>query len=142
MALALSLATLGAIVGLSASAVWPSDAAARAHQLSRAQCRAAAIGVPKAAARWAGLVNHWWSKWHWKVRYHGITGAELHKALLICWRESRGLARARNSSSGCAGLFQLQPAYARGRYNLMRPLTNISLAGQLFARRGWSPWAL
>jgi len=120
----------------------PSRADAAAGELSRAQVRIACRSVPAGAARWAHAVNRYWGRWLARYQHRRLTVSELRRALLIIWRESNGQPRVVNHSSGCAGLFQLLPAYGRGRYNLLQPQTNISLAGMLYVRRGWAPWAL
>jgi hypothetical protein len=119
-----------------------SGARERDARLTKSQVRLASRGIPATAARWAPTINKYWTRWHYRLLGHGLTVSELRYALLICLRESRGLPNARNPYSGCSGLFQLLPAFSRGRYNLYNPVTNISLAGMLFARRGFSPWQI
>jgi hypothetical protein len=115
---------------------------AQAHPLlSKSQVRVAKRDVPAPAAKWGQMVNRYWSRWLWKYKHRRLTVAELHKALLIVWRESNGQPREVNGSSGCAGLFQLLPAHSQGKYDLLNPKTNCSLAGMLYVRLGWRPWA-
>lgn len=134
-----------ALILLAVLAAAPSAQAQVRHhpcQLTRSQVHRACRRVPTAAARWAGLINKYWSRWLARIQHRHLAEAELHHALLIVWRESNGRPRARNPYSGCSGLFQLLPVYSRGKFDLMNPVTNISLAGELFSRRGWQPWRL
>lgn len=131
------------IAVLAASAILFHACEASAHPvLSKAQVKQAKAGVPSGAAKWGQMTNGYWSRWLWKYRHRRLTVPELHKALLIIWRESNGRPGVVNSSSGCAGLFQLLPGHSRGKYNLLNPRTNISLAGMLYVRLSWRPWAL
>lgn len=115
---------------------------AQAHpRLSNEQVKIAKAGVYHPAAKWGQMVNRYWSRWLWRYKHRRLTVPELHKALLVIWRESNGQPGCVNPSSGCTGLFQLLPAHARGKYNLKNPVTNISLAGMLYVRLGWRPWA-
>jgi hypothetical protein len=100
------------------------------------------VRLPDSVERWRPLVRLYWDRWLVKYRHRHISAAEIRRALLIIQRESNGYPRAVNPVSGCAGLFQLLPGYARGRFDLFNPRTNISLAGMLYVRRGWRPWAL
>jgi len=96
--------------------------------------------LPQSVYRWHLMVHKYWQRWSLRILHRRITNAEVHKALWIIYRESRGDPRAVNRYSGCAGLFQLLPGYSRGKYNLLDPRTNCSLAAQLYVRRGWAPW--
>ncbi len=108
--------------------------------LSTAQVKRAAAGMPPSVARWAPTVNKYWGRWLWRYKHRCLTVTELRRALRVIRTESRGSPRARNPVTGCTGLFQLLPGYSRGVYDLRNARTNISLAGQLYVRRGWSPW--
>ena len=108
--------------------------------LSAAQVKRAAVGMPPSVARWAPTVNKYWGRWLWKYQHRRLTVTELRRALFVMRPESGGRAWARNPVTGHTGLFQLHPGFSRGKYNLRHGPTNISLAGQLYVRRGWSAW--
>jgi hypothetical protein len=84
-------------------------------------------------------VRYYWGRWQWRYRDRRITEAEVHHALVIMQRESRGLPYVHNGPF--QGLFQIWWAHAPA-YNLFRGPVNISVAGQIFAVKGWAPWAL
>jgi len=139
---AIVMALLAFLAALTVSlADIPTAQAASHPTLTRQQVRTAQHGVHSAAARWAPQVNRYWSRWLWRYLHRRLTVAELHRALLIIWRESGGQPGEVNPTSGCAGLFQLVPGHWRGRFDPFNPITNISLAGMLYVRRGWAPWA-
>lgn len=116
--------------------------ASDAEALSKKQIRVAKKGVPAAAARWAPIVNMYWDRWLKKYKGRRLTVPELHKALLIIWRESRGNPRCVGPAPYyCRGLFQLLPGHARGKWDLFKARVNASLAGMLYVRLGWRPWA-
>lgn len=78
------------------------------------------------AARWAPLIRYYWPD-------HLVA-----KAVWVVKRESGGSPRARNPSSGAAGLFQLLPA-PEGWW---QPAINVRKAYIKYrAAGGWSPWA-
>jgi len=136
---AIALVLLVLLISLTA-AVAATDAQAASHpKLSKRCVRLAQRGVPRPAARWAPLVNRYWSRWLWKYKHRRLRTWELRKALWVIWRESRGNPRDVTSASGCTGLFQLLRAHGHGR-ELTNPRTNISIAGQHFAFKGWAPW--
>lgn len=140
MRYAIVLALLALLASL-AAATLAADAQAASHpKLSKKCVRLAARDVPRAAARWAPLVNRYWSRWLWKYKHRRLKTWELRKALWVIWRECRGNPRCVNPASGCAGLFQLIPGHWHGRFDPFSPKTNISLAGMLYVRRGWAPW--
>jgi len=95
--------------------------------------------LPQSVYRWHFMVHKYYQRWSLRVLHRRITNAEVHKALWIIYRESRGNPRAVNRYSHCTGLFQLLPGYSRGKYDLRDPRTNCSLAAQLYVRRGWQP---
>lgn len=134
------LALLALSVALVEAAVAPAADAASHPKLSKKCVRIAQRDVPRAAARWAPLVNRYWSRWLWRYKHRRLKTWELRRALWVIWRESRGRPGNVNRSSGCTGLFQLLPAHGHGR-TLRRAITNISIAGQHFAFKGWAPWA-
>jgi len=114
----------------------------RSWKLSASQVRKAQRGVPRASARWAPLVNKYWSRWLQKYKGRRLTAGELNRALWVIHYESSGRPRCVGPGPYyCRGLMQLLPGHGRGRYDLFNPRTNISLAGQLYCRRGWRPWA-
>lgn len=106
-------------------------------RLSAKQVRRAQAGVPRAAARWAPTVERYWSRWLWRHGRKRLTVAQLNRALWVIWYESRGDPDLR--AGRYYGLFQVDRAHSS--LDLRNPVTNASLAGQLFARRGWRPWA-
>jgi len=69
------------------------------------------------------------------------------EALRVGWCESRYRARAVNSSSGAAGVFQFIPSTWRGRWNPYRrlsplnPVHNTKAARLLHMQYGWSQWS-
>ena len=95
-----------------------------------------------AVYRWRFYVSKYWNRWCVVILHRRATAAEIHRALVIIKRESRGKWRAVNRVSGAVGLFQLLPGYSRGKYDLRDPRTNCSLAAQLWVRRGWQPWRM
>jgi len=68
-------------------------------------------------------------------------------ALRVAWCESRYRARAVNSSSGAAGVFQFIPSTWAGRWNPYRrlsplnPVYNTKAARVLHMQAGWSHWS-
>lgn len=82
-------------------------------------------------------MERYWSRWLWRHGRKRLTVAQLNRALWVIWYESRGDPGLR--AGRCYGLFQVDRAHSS--LNLRNPVTNVSLAGQLFVRRGWSPWA-
>ena len=107
-------------------------------RLSKPQVKRAQSGVPRPAAKWAPLVNRYWSKYLWKVRDRRLTVNELHRALWVIHYESGGNPRC--VYRGHYGLFQCRLGHFRGRSPL-RPVSNVATAAMLYARRGWQPWA-
>ena len=93
--------------------------------------------LPRAVRRWCPAVRYYWQRWHKRYCHHRVTTSELHRSLEIMWRESRGIPTARNGAFH--GLYQIWYKHAP-QYNLFKPMTNISVAGQLFARCNWAPW--
>ena len=98
------------------------------------------LGYP--VYRWRFYVHRYFDLWARRILRRRVSNAEIHHALVIIKRESGGNWRAVNPRSHCTGLFQLLPGYSRGKYNLLDPRTNCSLAAQLWVRRGWQPWRM
>ena len=107
-------------------------------KLSKKQVRIAQRNVPRRAAKWAPLVNKYFSKYLWKVRHRKLRRNELRHLLWVIWRESRGNWRC--VYRGHYGLFQVSGGHFRGR-NRLRPVSNVATAAMLYARLGWRPWA-
>ena len=73
--------------------------------------------------------------------------ADQERAFLIAWRESRWRMAAANGS--CVGLFQLHRVHQQRAAELgftwdqvrTDPTANATLAADIHARQGWSPWS-
>jgi soluble lytic murein transglycosylase-like protein len=62
-------------------------------------------------------------------------------ALSVMRKESGGDPSAVNSSSGCAGLFQLSHHHGTMQQRL-DPAYNVATAARLHAAGGWSAWSV
>ena len=61
-------------------------------------------------------------------------------AVWVAWCESRFQADAYSAAGPYRGLFQVWDAHAAEPARLYDPAYNISLAYELWSRRGWQPW--
>lgn len=62
-------------------------------------------------------------------------------ATCIVSRESGWNPRARNPSSGAAGLMQLMPFHWLGKFDPYDPYLNVRYSYGLYRQVGWSPWS-
>jgi len=126
-----------AAVLLLALTVAAAPALARPQQLTKAQVKIACRHVPHSCARWAPLVNRYWSKYLLR-RHHRIIGVrELRVALWVMWYESGGCTSCQTGDH--IGLFQCSAGFygSRPRWTA---LSQIATAAMLYARRSWQPW--
>jgi len=105
--------------------------------LTAAQVRKAQRGVPRASARWAPLVNRYFTKYLKKVRGRRLSVIELRRLLWVIHYESSGNPRC--VYMGHYGLFQCSLGHFCGR-DWRRPVSQIATAAMLYARNGRSPW--
>jgi len=134
------VAMLVVLAALAVAAVGEVAEAAAYPRLSKPQVKCAQSGVPRPAAKWAPLVNRYFSKylWTYKNRHRRLTVNELHRALWVIHYESGGDPNC--VYMGHYGLFQCRLDHFKGRRPL-RPVSNIATAAMLYVRRGWQPWA-
>ena len=74
-----------------------------------------------------------------RQRATGLRVWSVDLALLCIRRESGGCIRATNGRY--RGLFQIDEAFAAGRWDLLDPRVNFHVAADLYGRRGWQPWS-
>jgi hypothetical protein len=84
-------------------------------------------------------------RWHAPAIAAGWTEADWQTLSCIINRESGGIATAKNSSSGAAGLLQIMYSIHASwlgvsAEQLLDGPTNLRLGRTLFVARGWSPW--
>ena len=127
-----------ALTALRDSPAYGAERVRAAHAVPGHSCRTCR-GLPSTVRRWCPVVRYYWGRWQHRYRDRRITEAEVRHALLIMQRESRGLPYVRNGQFH--GLFQIWWRHAPA-YNLFRGPVNVSVAGQMYVRLGWGPWAL
>jgi soluble lytic murein transglycosylase-like protein len=83
----------------------------------------------------------------WRTLTAKYFGANVNAALSVMRQESGGNPNATNSSSGCAGLFQIHPCHAAkfkaitGTSDMHDPEANIRFAAYMSAKgTNWSSW--
>lgn len=79
-------------------------------------------------------------QWHDLALSVGWTEAEWPKLSCIMWRESRGIAAAKNRHSSASGLLQILASHFHG-VDLFDPATNLATGRAMFNLRHWGPWA-
>lgn len=81
------------------------------------------------------------ASWRPLLKYLRWPSSQLGNATTCIRRESSGNPRALNSSSGCAGLFQLSPGHWAGHFDPFDARLNAAYSLRLWRRSGWSPWS-
>jgi hypothetical protein len=91
------------------------------------------LHVPPKVRRWAPLVSAY------------FRADDIDRALCLMEHESGGDHRARNTSSGAAGLMQVMPFWA-GHFgystkDLYEPAVNLRVASLILDKQGWRAWS-
>lgn len=138
VALLAGVLAFAALTALRDSPAYGAERVRSAHAVAGHTC-STCRGLPATVRRWCPVVRYYWGRWQWRYRDRRITEAEVGHALRIMYRESRGLPYVHNGPY--QGLYQIWYKHAP-QYNLFRGPVNVSVAGQMFVRLGWAPWAL